>query len=490
MGAVVGLMIGRLGIRALLSVNTAGLPRVGTDGALVALDWRVVLFTVGITILTSLIFGLLPAWSAAQVNLNAMIKEGTSRSGSGFRQNRTRALLVVVEVALSVVLLVGAGLLIRTAIAIYQVNPGFDTNNILTMRMSLAGKNYDSGAAVERLVQSAGDRINSIPGVEMATAACCIPLEGGYGIGFRIMSRPLKDTPFHGGGGWKTVSPGFFEVFRIRVLRGRTFTDRDNHAGAPVVVINESMARRYWPNGDPLRDQILVGKGAMPAFDKEPVRRIIGVVADQRDGGLNQQPQPEMYVPNGQVPDALHALNNKISPLAWIVRTRSEPMKLRASIEEQLRQATGLPVSDIRAMKEVVARSTSRARFHMLLMSIFGGVSLLLAAIGIYGLMAYSVEQRTQEIGVRMALGAQSASVRGMVMRQAMLLAGVGVLLGIAGAFALSQKISSFLFGVTALDPGVFVLIPCVLVLTAALATWWPAQRATQVHPATALRES
>jgi putative ABC transport system permease protein len=489
-GALLGLLLGVVGIHALLSVNTAGLPRVGTDGALVSLDWRVLSFTILITLLTSLIFGLLPAWRSARTDLSATIKESASRSGSGFRQNRARTLLVVSEVALSVILLVGAGLLIRTAVAIYSVKPGFDTKNVLTMRMSLAGNAYQTSAAIELLVQRATERINALPGVELSSATCCVPLEGGYGLPFKIMGRPLKDGPFHGGGGWKTVSPGFFEVFRIPIIRGRSFTRRDGHGTAPVVIINEAMARKFWPKADPLQDRLLIGKGVMPQLADEPVRQIIGIVADQRDGSLNQDPGPEMFLPNGQVTDAIQALNVKLTPLAWVVRTRGEPIKMRAPVEEQLRQASGLPVSDIRAMDEVVSRSTSRERFHMLLMSVFGGVSLLLAAIGIYGLMAYSVEQRTQEIGIRMALGAEQGNVRAMVMRQGMLFAAIGIVLGIAGAFALAKQLASFLFGVTAFDPLVFGVIPLVLAATALVAIWWPAHRATQIDPATALRQS
>jgi len=489
-GAVLGVLLGILGIHALLSVNTAGLPRVGINGETVSLDWRVLLFAILITLITTLIFGLLPAWRAARIDLSATIKETAGRSGSGFRQNKARTLLVVTEVALAVVLLVGAGLLIRTAVAIYAVKPGFDTKNVLTMRMSLSGGKYDASTAIEQLVERAVERLNALPGVELASATCCVPLEGGYGLPFKIMGRPLREGPFHGGGGWKTVSPGYFEVFHIHIVRGRSFTERDNHTGAPVVIINEAMARQFWPKGDPLQDRILIGKGVMPQLDNEPPRQIIGVVVDQRDGALNQDPQPEMYIPNGQATDAIQALNVKLTPLAWVIRTHGAPMKLRAAVEEQLRQVSGLPVSDIRAMDEVVRRSTSRERFHMLLMSVFGGVSLLLAAIGIYGLMAYSVEQRTQEIGIRMALGAEQKDVRTMVMRQGMTFAILGVILGIGGAFALAKQIASFLFGVTAWDPLVFGTIPVVLIVTAMLAIWWPASRATQVDPATALRQS
>jgi predicted permease len=307
---------------------------------------------------------------------------------------------------------------------------------------------------------------------------------------FRIIGRRLEKGPFHGGGEWKTVSPGFFEAFHMHMLRGRTFNDRDTAAATPVVIITESMAKKFWPKSDPMQDRILIGKGVMPQLELEQPRQIIGVVGDVRDGALNQDPGPGMYLPNAQVPDAIQALNVKLTPLAWVVKTRVAPMQLRAAVEEQLRQVSGLPVSDIRTMDETVSRSTSRERFHMLLMSVFGGVSLLLAAIGIYGLMAYSVEQRTQEIGIRMALGAEAGDVRRMVMKQGVTFAIAGILIGLGAAFALAKQLQSFVFGVTVWDPLVFVTIPCVLAATALLAVWWPAQRATRIDPATALRQS
>lgn len=489
-GAISGVVLGVIGIRALLTVNTAGLPRVGVDGALVSLDWRVLLFTAIITLLTTLLFGLIPALHATRADLSTTIKEAASRSGSGMRQNRTRTALVVTEMALAVVLLVGAGLLIRTAVAIYAVKPGFETKNILTMRMSLSGKNYLTSAAIDSLVKRGVEKIDAIPGVEIATATCCVPLEGGYGLPFKIMGRPLDKGPFHGGGNWKTVSPGFFEAFSMHMLRGRTFNDRDTAASTPVVIITEAMAKKYWPKGDPLQDRLLIGKGVMPQLETEQPRQIIGVVGDVRDGALNQDPQPGMYLANAQVPDAIQALNVKLTPLAWVVRTRGEPMQLRGPIEEQLRQVSGLPVSEVRSMDEIVSRSTSRERFHMLLMGVFGGVSLLLAAIGIYGLMAYSVEQRTQEIGIRMALGAEVRDVRRMILRQGITFAVIGIVVGLGCASALAKQLQTFVFGVTVWDPLVFTTIPVVLAATAILAVWWPARRATQVDPAQALRQT
>jgi putative ABC transport system permease protein len=487
-GAVVGLVLGTIGIRALLSVNTANLPRVGRDGSLVSLDWRVVAFTIGVALLTGILFGLIPALQSSRPDLSATLKESSGRSGTGLRHNKARTLLVLTEVALAVVLLVGSALLIRTSLALSSVNPGFETEHILTMKMSLSGPQYTKTANVERIVRDGTERLRAIPGVLVASATCCVPLENGYGLPFIVMGRPLADGPFHGGGGWMTVSPGYFEVFKIPVLRGRGFTERDDAASDRVVLINQAMAKRYWPKSDPLADRIWIGKGIMSELKSETPRQIIGVVGDIRGNGLAQDPAPVMYVPNAQVPDALNALNVRITPLSWVVRTGQEPQSVSAAMQEQLRQVTGLPVSDIRTMNEVVSRSTSRQRFQMLLMTIFGSAALFLAAIGIYGLMAYAVQQRTQEIGIRLALGANTQQVRKMVVFQGMRLALAGVAIGIAAALALSRVIATFLFGVKARDPGVFVSAAVVLSLVSLIAVWLPARRATRIDPAVSLR--
>lgn len=248
------------------------------------------------------------------------------------------------------------------------------------------------------------------------------------------------------------------------------------------------MAKQFWKDGDPLKDRIVIGRGVMREFKDEPERQIIGIVGDVRNGALNSDPGPTMYVPQAQLTDAINALNVRLTPMAWVVRTAAEPHGLVPAIREQLRQATGLPVSDVHSMDEVVSLSTARQRFNMLLMTIFGCSALLLAAIGIYGLMAYSVEQRTHEIGIRLALGADASRVRNMVVFQGMRLALAGVVIGIAAAFGLARFIESFLFGVKAHDPMVFILVPVVLSAVALLAVWLPAARASRVKPAEALR--
>jgi putative ABC transport system permease protein len=302
------------------------------------------------------------------------------------------------------------------------------------------------------------------------------------------MGRPLTDGPFHGGGNWQSVSPGYFEVFKIPVLHGRAFTDRDVGGSTPVVVINETMARRFWPKSDPMSDRIWIGKGLMPALATETPRQIIGIVGDVRANGLNNNPAPTMYVTQAQVPDGITALNAGLTPMKWIVRTRGNPVSLSVAIQEQIRQVTGLPVSDVRTMDEVVSRSTSRQRFNMLLMTVFGAAALFLAAIGIYGLMAYSVQQRTQEIGIRLALGAGTGSVRKMVVLQGMRLAMAGVAVGLGAALGLARLITTFLFGVQAKDPAVFSAVAILLSLVSLLAVWIPARRATRIDPVIALR--
>jgi predicted permease len=495
LGAILGLAFGVLGMRALLAVNTAGLPRVGEAGAFVQLDWRVVLFTVLAALATGVIFGLIPALQSSRTDLTTTLKESGGRSGTGLRQNLTRSLLVVVEVALALVLLIGATLLIRTSVALAHVDPGFDATNVLTMRMSLTGPQFLTSAGVAQLVRNVTDRVKAMPGVENASATCCVPLQGGYGLPFVIVGRPLEG-PFHGGGGWTNVSPGYFEVFRIPIKRGRSFTDQDAGGAPPVVIINEAFVRQFFQNQDPLTQRLVIGRGVMREFAAEQERQIVGVVGDSRDGGLNADPQPTMFIPQAQQTDAANALNVRLSPMAWVVRTRTDVHAMSQAIQEQVRQTAGLPISNPLVMGDIVTTSTSRQRFNMLLMSIFGAAAMLLAAVGIYGLMAYSVAQRRQELGIRLALGAQASQVRNMVVLQGMLLATVGVVIGLGGAFGLVRWltkaypdiVSSFLFRVGQYDALTFTAVPVALVVVALVAVWVPAVRASRVDPLTALR--
>jgi putative ABC transport system permease protein len=491
LGGAFGLALGIAGIRGLLSINTAGLPRLGENGSAIQLDWRVLAFTAAVSIVTGLVFGVAPALHAARENLSGTLRDGTGSSAGG-GHGRLRSTLVVVEIALALTLVIGSGLLIRTSLALRAVNPGFDAKNVLTMQMSFTGPRFQTSESVENAIREGMDRLRTVPGVDIATAACCLPLQGGYGLPFKIVGRPLEpgQGPFHGGADWITVSPGYFEVFKIPVIQGRTFTERDDKGATPVAIINEAMAKQYWKNSSPINEHLTMGRGGMREFETEPDRLIIGVVGDSRDNGLNQEPQPKMFVPQAQIPDNVNALNTRIAPMAWAIRTRVPPMSLASQIQSQLRQATGLPTADMRSMSQIVSRSTSRERFNTLLMSVFAISALALAAIGIYGVMAYAVQQRTREIGVRLALGAEPGAVRTMVVLQGMRLALLGVAIGVATALALSHFMKSLLFGVEPHDPLVFVGVPLLLALVALIAVWIPAGRASKVDPLGALRSA
>jgi predicted permease len=317
-----------------------------------------------------------------------------------------------------------------------------------------------------------------------------VPLQGGYGLPFNIIGR-TNDGPFTGGGSILWSSARYFETFEIPIVRGRSFNDLDDASATPVVIVNQALVDEHWEDGgDPLADQMLIGGGSgnMRELADEPVRQIIGVAADVRAAGLSVDPQPTMYVPQAQMPDALNALNVGITPMSWVVRTTVEPATISATLQEELRSATGLPVTDVETMEEIVSISTSRQRVNMLLMSVFGGAALLLAAIGIYGLMAYSVQQRTQEIGIRVAMGAEAGRVRTMVIRQGMVLVVVGLVVGLLAAYFLANVLASALFEVEPRDPVVFVTVVGMLTAIALAAVTIPAIRASRVDPIEALR--
>ena len=480
-GGILGMALGFAGVRALLAVSPAGLPRIGEDGSAIGMDWRVLGFTLGVSLLTGILFGLFPAFSASRSDLNSTLKESGNRSGTGFRQGKARSLLVVSEISLALVLLIGAALLIRTFIALHDVGPGFDAHNVLTMEMSLNGQRYQNTAGVAQLLREGRDRLNALPGVEVAAAGFWLPIDVEDGTGFQIVGRPVEKNGL--GSQWMSVTPGYLSLFRIPVLRGRDFTENDK-AGAPnVVLINEALARKYWPNEDPVGQQIRDGN------EVGGVETIIGIVADSHNSGLAKPADPMMMIPIAQVTDGYNAAYANIQPLFWLVRTRDDPHLHTAAVTEQLRIASGgFPLGHIRTMDEVMGRSTARQSFNMLLLTIFGAVALLLAAIGIYGLMAYSVVQRTQEMGIRMALGADRDAIRKLVVWQGMRLALVGVVAGIAASFGLTRLLSSFLFGVKPWDPAVFVSAPLILTAIALVAVWLPAARASKVDPMEALR--
>src|SRR3984885_5348636 len=306
-GGLLGLVLGYVGLRALLAVSPGDIPRIGEHGAAITLDWRVLIFTLSVSMLTGILFGLFPAIGASRPDLNSTLKESSNRSGTGFRQSKARSLLVISEVSLALVLLIGAALLIRTFIALRHVNPGFNGHNVLTLEMSLIGNRYEKTAGVAQFSRNGRERLSAIPGVEVAAFACSLPLEAGYKLPFNIVGRPLGKNSFTGGAEWISASPGYFAVFKIPIIQGRDFSDRDN-AGAPgVIIINQAMARKYWPNQNPIGQLIEISKGHGPQFD-EPARQIIGIVGDMRVNELNVDPAPLMIVPMAQVTDGMTTL--------------------------------------------------------------------------------------------------------------------------------------------------------------------------------------
>jgi putative ABC transport system permease protein len=487
-GSALGLAIGYIAVKALLAANPVSLPRIGKHGAAVGLDWRVLGFTLLIAVVTGILFGLIPALNASRTDLSVTLKETGMRAGSRVKQNKVRSMLVVMEIALALILLVGAALLIRTFAALRGVDPGFDEHNVMAMNMSLSGGHFSKAAEIGLLDRNGRQRVETVPGVEAAAMTCCLPFEGAPNLGFLIVDQSPKNAMYTGFSDYILITPEYFQVFRIPLINGRVFNDQDSGAGGRAVIINEAMARQYWPKRNALGSQIVIAKGAGPVFEEGP-RQVVGIVGDIRASGLDQPPSPTMYIPLAQTNDGILALFNRVAPMIWVVRTRTQPFTLRNEIQGELREASGgLPVANVRSMEQVTGDSLARNDFNTTLLTIFAGIALLLAAIGIYGLIAYSVQQRTQEIGIRLALGASPERVLGMVVRQGMLLAGIGVVIGVGAALGLTRLMSGMIYGVKTWDPATFVAVVAVLICVSLLATYVPARRTSRVDPIIALR--
>jgi putative ABC transport system permease protein len=487
-GGVAGLVLGAAGARALLALTPGNLPRAQEFSSAPLLDWRVMAFTMAVALLTGLIFGIFPALQISRTDVNSTLKESGSRSGSG-RRHFARDAMVVSEIALALVLLVGAALLVRTFASLRKVDAGFNPSHVLSFETSLAGSKYSHTGPVALLTEDAVRRIESVPGVVAAALVPFLPLEGGFGLGFDIPGRPLPaGEQSTGGATWMYVSEDYFKALEIPLHRGRVFNQRDGKGNPPVVIVNDAFAKKYWPKQDAIGQRIEIGKGMGPEF-AEGLREVVGIVGNVKEAGLGE-PAPEvMYIPLAQLKDSFMALNNKIIPVCWMVKTSVDPMTISAQIRNQMVAADSqLAVAHIRNLEQVFAESTARQSFNMTLLSVFSGIALLLAGIGVYGMLSYSVKQRAQEIGIRMALGAQGADVRGMVVRQGMLLAVLGIVIGLAGALALSRVLTTLLFGVKPNDPLTFAAVAAVLALTALAACWIPAHRATRIDPLIALR--
>jgi predicted permease len=486
-GGLLGLLAGVAGLRAIVRAGADAIPSLARQGAAIALDPAVVWFTVAVSLATGVLFGVLPALTTSRVDLSSAFKDAGTSADGGWRRHRTQSALVTLEMTLAIVLLVGCGLMVRTLVALHDVDRGFDPARVVAFDTSLSNTSLQQTEAVAGAIRSARQRLEAVPGIVAFAASRALPLEPAFALPFTIDRRPIN-APFESTVVWRGVSRGYFDVFRIPVLRGRAFEEHDDRDGQPVVIVNAALARKYWQANDPVGETITIGTGAGPEFRDGP-RRIIGVVADPRDEEANRTPEPTVYLPLGQVTDAMTARNNRLFPLTWVVRTEIQPRQMTAPIERELRAATGgLAIARTRTMEEVLAGPARRAAFHVTLMSVFAAVALLLAVVGFYGLMSYSVQQRTQEIGIRMALGAVPADVRNMILVQGLRLAAAGVLLGTAAALLLTRVMVSLVFGVKTYDPAVFVGVALLLSLVALLAALVPAHRATRINPLDAVR--
>ena len=492
-GGVLGLVVGIWSVPALLAVSPGNLPRINaTDhvaSAVSTLDWHVLAFTFAIALLSGVIFGLLPALRISKLDVNSVLKEASGRSGTGLRHNRVRSILVAAEMALAVILVVGAALMIRTFVGLRSAQSGFDPHNVITMQTSLSGGRYDNTAKAANMLRQVTDHIEALPGVRSAAFSVMLPLEGGIDLPFSIAGVPLpKGEMYNGDEQWRFIAPHYFSALRAPLLKGRFFDQRDTANSARVLIVNEAFAKKYFAKGDPIGQQVTIGKGLGSEFE-DPTRQIVGVVGDIQEKSFDRENLSAIYVPETQVSDGLTKLANSVIPLSWIVQTAGDPSSLSAAIQREIASVDSqLSASKIRSMDQVISDSTARQNFNMLLLTIFAGLALLLAAIGIYGLMSYTVEQRTQELGIRMALGASRGDMLNLVVRQGMLLAGIGVVVGLAASFGLNRFLANLLYGVKATDPVTYAAVAGILIAVALLATYIPARRATQIDPMVALR--
>jgi len=487
-GGALGVVLGVAAMRALLLIDTAGLPRLVDVGSLFGIDWRVAAFAVAVSIATGVLFGLMPALSMARVDLNGVIKGGGVRSGRDRRDSRTRSALVLVEIALAVVLLVGAALLIRTSIALGSVERGFSADNVLLVRSSLSGARYASTASVEQVVRAGRERLLSIPGVVEVGTGCCVPTRFSSNLPFDVVGRDVPQEEVAGGADYAVAGPGYFAAFRTPLLRGRDFSAADTGGAPGAVIVNEAYASRFWPGGDALGQRIRIGAGRLSILGDEPEREIVGIVGDVRNRSLGSEPVPTMYVPQAQLSDRFNGFFLGSIPLVWAVHTAAAPASVADTIASEIREVTGVPIIDTETMEQVVSVATARERFNMLLMSIFGGAALVLAALGIYGLLTYSLQQRMQELALRVALGAEPRNIRAMVLRQGGGLVAAGIAAGVVAAFYLSRLLASFLFGVEPRDAFAFTSVSIALTLIGLAVVSVVAFRAGRVNPIEALR--
>ncbi|HEY7184404.1 MAG TPA: ABC transporter permease [Blastocatellia bacterium] len=449
----------------------------------IKVDWRVLAFAICAAVATGLLFGLAPAWQSRKVDVNSTLKEGGNKGGPA--RGRLRGSLVVAEVALSLTLMVGAGLLARTFANLMGVAPGFDSRGVLTCQVVLDGPRYDTTRESAAFYRDALERIGRLPGVEAAAVINKLPLDWQFNMPIILPEKPdqLQSVQF------RMISPDYFRTMKIAVRQGRAFTDADNAAAAPVIIVNEAFTQRFFDGRNPLARRISIRGDA--------AHQVVGVVADVKQQGLDRAEPPMVFVPIPQMPDRLMAIIRTFTPSYFTIRAAAAPRGLPSGLPPGLVDAVKreiaavdatLAVSQIHSMEEIVGRSIASQRFNMLLVGLFAGLGLLLAGVGIYGVVSYSVAQRTNEIAVRIALGARAVNVISLVLRQGLALAAIGVAIGLAASLALTRLMKGLLFGVSPADPLTFVLIALLLVGVALMAALLPARRAAKVDPMAALR--
>jgi putative ABC transport system permease protein len=475
LGGAAGLLLAFAGMDILKQVMPAGLSQVDS----ITIDARVFGFTALIAIATGFVFGLAPATQASSFSLNETLKEGGRDSAGGGKGVRLRNLLVIAEVAVSFVLLIGAGLLINSFVHLRNLDPGFRADHLLTAKIDLSELKYPDRAHRIPFLDEVLRRIRALPGVESAALAGNLPLtydgDSTY-IGVEGIPDPPPDQQMDVI--YRAVGPGYFHTMQIPLLQGRDFDDRDTTAeNTYKVVVSEKLAQHFWPGKNPIGKRLKTG----PTTSDAPWRQVIGVVKDVRQNDFIAQPKMQMYMSYRQLRD--------LAPNALVVRTSIDPLSLASAVRSAVWAVDkDQPVSNIDSMEHIVAAAVARQRFSTLLLGIFATVALLLAAVGIYGVMSYSVAQRTREIGIRMALGAQRSEVLRMTVMQGLRLVGLGLVLGLGAAFLLTRVMASLLFGISATDPFTFFGISLLLLTVALFASFIPALRATKVDPMIALR--
>jgi putative ABC transport system permease protein len=493
-GGFLGLILGVLGVRTLLLLIPGDIPRV--DPAQLRnpfefLDWRIFVFTIGVSLLTGILFGLIPALQVSKPDVASTLNEAGTRSSTSRHQNFTSKILVAVEMALALMLLISAALLIRTFASLSSAESGIDSHHVYTMLTSLADDRYRTTEATTQLTRQALGNIESIAGVESASTSLVVPATSAIGqLAFDIPGKAIPSGQEHSGPEqWRAVSPHFFKVLRIPLLNGRVFTEHDDMAGAPVVIVSAAFARKYFAKENPIGRTLDIGKGIGPTYADYARREIVGVVGDTCETGLVGGKVPVMYIPQAQQPQGMTKLFNSSVPLAWEVRSSLDEKSLISAVAKAIREVDGrLPLGEVRSMDKILADSISQQNFNMLLLSIFATSALLLAAIGIYGVMSYSVQQQTKDIGVRLALGADKSTILAMILRQGLMPAFIGVAAGLAGAFGLTRLMESLLYGVKSVDPASFFGVSAILLMVALLAVLFPARRAISLDPVAALR--